>query len=549
MEEKLDDKGRSSLWYKVDIDPEEKEFIRKVKRKDIPYVSVQVLVSDVRQKESVEFGNFIEADIKEGLELSSVLIPGERETFGYITEEKFAESFTGKKWHWKEQLTDEVEENNKKQKSGKQDSGYVANQSIIAPKEDISTIAGDGLIQQKELPKKIKKVPDNKLVPDIIPKRMISMQGLDKLIQKKTNIADETQEDQEAEYKYKDKPAVKYYKKGGNNIPGVPLKGYKAESISNIVSCCSKPMVVLKNSLKNTALFCNKCNKTITKIEKFWKNKQLKEGKLMQDEQTQMDSEQEDVMSSPVPSTSPEFEQILIKLQELEQRLGDLELSYANKQQGKTEQEPEQVDLGQKYEKLINKSVNELKEKLLKSLKNELSGVPEIKKGLEEQDKTEDVPSSQGSEIDYSAGGKKTGAPVAGEETGLNREHPGKEDEDKAVSKVPKPLEELPKLKKKLAQEEKMQTQKQQVDKDPSSTDDAGLAAPEKPKEMEDEEDTKMKPNSSAGFEERYKYIQSKLSGRKSVVSAHAYKEDYKIVKDKADGLINQYLKGKKIFK
>jgi len=97
------------------------------------------------------------------------------------------------------------------------------------------------------------------------------MQGLDKTTQDKTNVADETQEDQEAEYKYNKEPAIKYYKKGGNNIPAVPLKGYKAENISTIVSCCNKPMIVMKNSANNLALLCGKCGRNIVKNEKYWK--------------------------------------------------------------------------------------------------------------------------------------------------------------------------------------------------------------------------------------------------------------------------------------
>jgi len=95
-------------------------------------------------------------------------------------------------------------------------------------------------------------------------------------------MADETQEDQEAEYKYDGKPAVKYWKKGVTNIPQVPLKGYKAESLSTFLNCCNKPMFVMKNSAKGLALYCNKCGKTIVKNEAFWENVNniyFKEGK------------------------------------------------------------------------------------------------------------------------------------------------------------------------------------------------------------------------------------------------------------------------------
>ena len=273
MEIRPDDEGRQSLFYKVDVDPAEEKFIRKAKRGDIPFVSVQVLVSDVRQKETMEFGNYIEADIKEGLELSSVLIPGERETNGYITEERFAESFLGKKEEYPDAVTDIKKDEQPMTKKG---DTINPNAAIVPVKqcaqEDISTSVGDGLIQEED-EAKVKKAeePKNKITPDLIPRRMISMQSLDTEYQKKTNVADETQEDQEAEYKYKKgEPAVKYYAQGGNNIPAVPMKGYKAESISTVAECCGKPMIVMKNSVKNIALFCEKCGRNMIKNEKFW---------------------------------------------------------------------------------------------------------------------------------------------------------------------------------------------------------------------------------------------------------------------------------------
>lgn len=68
--------GLPSLKYEVDIDPEEKQFIRKAKRKDIPGVSIQVVVSSLVEK-SDNMGDYLEATIVEYLELSAVLIPGD----------------------------------------------------------------------------------------------------------------------------------------------------------------------------------------------------------------------------------------------------------------------------------------------------------------------------------------------------------------------------------------------------------------------------------------------------------------------------------------
>jgi len=67
------------LFYRVNVDPEEKVFIRKAKRGDIPGVSIQVLVDDVLERDDT-IGSYIEANIREYLELSAVLIPGDGDT-------------------------------------------------------------------------------------------------------------------------------------------------------------------------------------------------------------------------------------------------------------------------------------------------------------------------------------------------------------------------------------------------------------------------------------------------------------------------------------
>ncbi len=71
--------GMPALFYRVNIDPEETVFIRKAKRGDIPGVSIQVLVDNIVERED-EFGEYIEASIREFLELSAVLIPGDGDT-------------------------------------------------------------------------------------------------------------------------------------------------------------------------------------------------------------------------------------------------------------------------------------------------------------------------------------------------------------------------------------------------------------------------------------------------------------------------------------
>lgn len=76
-----------ALFYKVDIDPMEETFIRKLRRKDIPGVSVQVLVDSIVENTDM-YGDYIQANIREFLELSAVLIPGDGDTTA-----RFVESF------------------------------------------------------------------------------------------------------------------------------------------------------------------------------------------------------------------------------------------------------------------------------------------------------------------------------------------------------------------------------------------------------------------------------------------------------------------------
>jgi hypothetical protein len=140
-------------------------------------------------------------------------------------------------------------------------------------KEDLTTGNGVALTQVPALPtkKKIKTEPTNKVTPDLVPPTVISKaskEKIDDVLKKKTNAPDDTQEEQEAEFTY-DK-TIKYYKKGGNNIPAPYPKGFKAESLA-WWKCCSKPMIVGKNSIGKTSTFCTRCGKSITVNEGIWK--------------------------------------------------------------------------------------------------------------------------------------------------------------------------------------------------------------------------------------------------------------------------------------
>ena len=63
----------SHITYKADVDPEEKEYLRKVERKDIQFVSVGCMVENVEFNED---DNIYECDVKEYVELSAVPVPG-----------------------------------------------------------------------------------------------------------------------------------------------------------------------------------------------------------------------------------------------------------------------------------------------------------------------------------------------------------------------------------------------------------------------------------------------------------------------------------------
>lgn len=224
------------------------------------------------------------------------------------------------------------------------------------------------------------------------------------------------------------------------------------------------------------------------------------------------------VPASPVPSTTPELEQILVKLQELEQRVGEQEMQNAN--------QIVQADEG-KYEKLVKK-------------KEEITGEPELVKSKKPSkaigpDATNEIPKAQTSDIDFEDGGTKDGAPVSGEETGLDKGEPSEKD---AIAKVPQPKKELPKL---------------PIIKNSMDNVNGGVPVPGKPtntpEKMEDEEGNKMPKNTSDGFEEHYNYIKEKLQGRKSMVNAFSGSrtETFFDTVNEANSVIKEYLRKSKV--
>lgn len=142
----VNEHGENVLKYKVNLDPEEKLFIHKAKRGDIPGVSIQVLVDDVEETESLEGGEFINANIAEFLELSAVLIPGDGDSTM-----AFAEKFRNSRLVESRGVvdTDKV--------PGKP--GRYADIDEEEEKEELGTSNGNALVAT-QLPKKIRKAPE-----------------------------------------------------------------------------------------------------------------------------------------------------------------------------------------------------------------------------------------------------------------------------------------------------------------------------------------------------------------------------------------------------
>lgn len=136
-----DTNGRDVLKYVVDIDPEEKTFIRKAKRGDIPGVSIQVLVDGVAETESLDGNGFLRANIAEFLELSAVLIPGDGDT-----SMSFMEKYRQGK------LVRMTEK-------GVVDVNVVPGKDGAYEDEELNTSNGDALYAT-DLPKNVRKVPE-----------------------------------------------------------------------------------------------------------------------------------------------------------------------------------------------------------------------------------------------------------------------------------------------------------------------------------------------------------------------------------------------------
>jgi len=76
--------GKTGMEYKMDIDPEEKDIVRKLKRKDLSNVSIQCIYDD--DKSFVTEEGVTNAYINEFLELSVVTLPGFGDTTAQVSE-------------------------------------------------------------------------------------------------------------------------------------------------------------------------------------------------------------------------------------------------------------------------------------------------------------------------------------------------------------------------------------------------------------------------------------------------------------------------------
>ncbi len=157
------------VFYQADIDPEEKTFLHKLKRGDIREVSLQAIVDSVGEEEMLEDGeSTVLADVKELLEVSSVLIPGARgtsaemeEMYGFMSEHRFVERFrSAKRYAEKNKIT--FKESYKLVSKEANDDASILGGNVKPPKEEDLDTSNGGALIGTTLPKdkKIKKASE-----------------------------------------------------------------------------------------------------------------------------------------------------------------------------------------------------------------------------------------------------------------------------------------------------------------------------------------------------------------------------------------------------
>lgn len=78
--------GKYGMFYELDLDPEERDYIRKINRGDIPYVSVQVMFENPREMYDEHDNPYWLVDMIDGLEISPVTVPGFADTSLLLSE-------------------------------------------------------------------------------------------------------------------------------------------------------------------------------------------------------------------------------------------------------------------------------------------------------------------------------------------------------------------------------------------------------------------------------------------------------------------------------
>ena len=373
------------LFYRVNIDPEETVFIRKAKRGDIPGVSIQVLVDDVMERDDA-YGSYIEASIREYLELSAVLIPGDGDTSMSL-----AESFQ----KMKEKAYKEVDTTNGE--------GIIGPDGVFPKRKILGEAEGDT------------SVDDNVEMP---------LQPLPK--PEKNYGSEEPELDV-------DKPD----RMVGSRNTEVAFKG---------CDCPACGMQMLKDNYNNGfQLRCWACNYRIDNIGG-------KEKMTVKAVRKEMDMSNQVPQQQPVPQqpmdipdhTHPEYDQMMVKLQEIEGQLQGQAPGGINQEsldEGKPKYDAGKPTGNQQpiSDNQGNDDPKKIESYIRKIIREELTGVPERDKGkaLDSSgpENTSNIP-----QTDQPANGE---APSGGNFDSDDKTN--KEDGDETINLVPKPKGEFPK--------------------------------------------------------------------------------------------------------
>jgi len=136
----------NNIFYEADIDPEEKTFLHKLKRGDISEVSLQAIVDAVDEQEGYNGDNIIIADVRELLEISSVLIPGAKGTSAEIQEGCISEEIFSEAFHLSQKNKITFKESLLRIKEAKDNNELAGGQVRLTDEEELNTDNGSALI-------------------------------------------------------------------------------------------------------------------------------------------------------------------------------------------------------------------------------------------------------------------------------------------------------------------------------------------------------------------------------------------------------------------